>query len=260
METLKLGDTGKQVKYLQLACNERGPSRGIAKVHADGVLGPVTIRVVDELGFKLGAHEVTLADPEITVGLQRMIRWPSSRLPVQLFRAAQRKRQAVGPVNPVDSLRERAHLQARGLIGIMESGGNNVGARVEEIIRGGGGQRGQAWCGWFCAHVYRLAGSKAVSWAWGAVRLYLPLSGVKATLHPLQGNLVRYTFDHIGMFVCWCDAHGNPVSRAAATHIKAIEGNTGASGAVSDSTTGGDGVYEKVRALRLVRDYLHITR
>lgn len=260
MKTLQLGNVGSDVRALQIAVNARAKSRGIAQIQVDGEVGPFTLRAVRKVAYAMGAAQATLdyrltGKQEIPVGVQRMIRWPTSRLPAQLVRARQRTR-----VNKVDSLRERAWFQARKLIGVMERGGNNVGAEVEAIIRSGGGRRGDPWCGWFCAHVYKLAGSKIVDWRWGAVRLYVPLSGVKVTTAPLRGNLVRFTFDHIGMFVCWCDSDGREVGRGVATHIKTIEGNTGRSGAVSDSTTGGDGVYEKVRSLALVRDYLHISR
>ena len=147
-------------------------------------------------------------------------------------------------------LRVKAYNQAVKLVGVMEQGANNRGAEVEKIIAEGGGLPGQAWCGWFCAAVYKRAGSKAPDWHWGAVRLYVPLSGVSRTTSPQKGDLVRYTFDHIGMFVR---------DRGDGT-IETIEGNTGASGAVSDSRTGGDGVYRKIRSKSLVRDYLHITR
>lgn len=147
-------------------------------------------------------------------------------------------------------LRECAYEEATKLVGIMEQGGNNRGAAVEKIIAEGGGLPGQAWCGWFCAAVYKRAGSKAVTWHWGAVRLYLPLSGLCRISPPKRGDLVRFTFDHIGMFV---KDNGDGT-------ITTIEGNTGATGAVSDSKTGGDGVYRKVRAKTLVRDYIRVTR
>ena len=67
---------------------------------------------------------------------------------------------------------------------------------------------------------------------------------------PKRGDIVRYTFDHTGLFV---KDNGNGT-------ITTIEGNTGHSGAVSDSKTGGDGVYLKVRSKSLVRDYLRVTR
>lgn len=148
-------------------------------------------------------------------------------------------------------LRLRALAEARKLVGVMEQGGNNAGAGVAKIIRGGGGNPAQfpAWCGYFCAHVYRLAGSKAVSWQWAAVRLLYPLSGVKRTSSPLAGDLVRFTFDHVGMFV---RDNGDGT-------ITTVEGNSGASGAVSDGN-GNDGVYIKNRSKTLVRDYLHITK
>ena len=147
-------------------------------------------------------------------------------------------------------LRERAYLEAAELVGIMEQGGNNRGVAVERIIALGGGLAGQAWCGWFLAAVYKIAGSKAVEWRWGAVRLLPLVSGVSRTSKPRRGDLVRFTFDHVGMFV---KDNGNG-------SIVTIEGNTGATGAVSDSRTGGDGVYRKVRSKQLVTDYLRITR
>lgn len=149
-------------------------------------------------------------------------------------------------------LRLRAFNEAKVMVGVMESGGNNRGPGVEKIIREGGGLPGQAWCGWFCATAYKRAGSKAVTWKWGAVRLYVPLSGVSRTKTPMRGDLVRFTFDHIGMFDEWVD-------RSAGT-FRTIEGNTGATGAVSDSKTGGDGVYRKVRNRSQVNDFLEITR
>mgnify|MGYP002345205751 FL=1 len=146
-------------------------------------------------------------------------------------------------------LREKAYREAVKFIGVMEQGGNNRGPVVEKLIAEGGGQAGQAWCGWFMAAVYKRAGSKSVVWQWGAVRLLYPLVGIKRVSNPERGDLVRFTFDHVGMFV---DDHGQ--------EIETIEGNTGASGAVSDSKTGGDGVYRKVRSKSLVKDYLRVTR
>lgn len=160
-------------------------------------------------------------------------------------------------------LRDRALAEAERCVGVMEEGGNNVGVEVEEIIAEGGGLPGQAWCGWFCAAMYKRAGSQLVTWQMGAVRLWLSIKGVKLILGPKPGDPVRYWFDHIGMFVRWLRWNGSeyvPCGRFRATHIEAIEGNTGATGAVSDSATGGDGVYRKVRERSLVRDFLRVTR
>lgn len=146
-------------------------------------------------------------------------------------------------------LRDRALYHAELLVGVMEKGGNNTGPVVDKIIAANGGAIGEPWCGDFCAFVYRLAGSKCVTRSWAAVSLLGGVLGVRRTATPKPGDLVRFTFDHVGMFV-----------RDLGINIETIEGNTGASGAVSDSATGGDGVYRKVRSKALVHDYLRVYR
>jgi len=187
--------------------------------------------------------------PELRVKLRNRRLTPSERLRFTTsrvnYRRALRKRYAA----PKLTLQERAYREAKALIGVMEQGGNNRGPQVEQIIREGGGRVGDAWCGWFMATVYKRAGSKSVTWHWGAVRLWLPLAGLKRVSKPKRGDAVRFTFDHVGMFVA---DHG--------ASIETIEGNTGRIGAVSDSATGGDGVYRKLRPKSQVRDYIRITR
>jgi cell wall-associated NlpC family hydrolase len=131
----------------------------------------------------------------------------------------------------------------------MEHGGNNRGAQVEAIIKANGGDVGEPWCGDFVAHCARTAGSTAVTRAWASVRALRTIAGVHPTTKPTPGDLVTFTFDHVGIYV---GNHGN--------EIETIEGNTGSSGAVSDSANGGDGVYRKRRAKSLVHEYLHLTR
>lgn len=149
-------------------------------------------------------------------------------------------------------LRMRAYNVARGLVGVMEEGGNNVGPMVSKIIRANGGTPGEPWCGDFQAYCYRLAGSKAVQRAWASVRMLGGLSGIRRTRNPVAGNLVRYTFDHVGMFHKWIDRSKG--------EFETIEGNTGRVGAVSDSKTGGDGVYIKRRNISQVNDFLEVLR
>jgi len=146
-------------------------------------------------------------------------------------------------------MRERAYQEAVKLVGVMESGGNNRGRDVEKIIVEGGGIPGDAWCGWFLATVYKRARSKSVTREWGAVRLYDRIKGLTRVTKPLRGDIVRFNFDHVGLFV---KDNGNGT-------IETIEGNTGVTGAVSDSKTGGDGVYRKTRSKSLVLDYWHVT-
>lgn len=147
-------------------------------------------------------------------------------------------------------LRLRAHKVAEGLLGVMEVGGNNIGPTVSRIIRANGGTPGEAWCGDFQAYCYRLAGSHSVTRSWASVYLLGLVAGVRRTSSPRKGNMVRFTFGHVGMFE---KDNGNGT-------ITTIEGNTGHSGAVSDSRTGGDGVYRKIRSKALVKDYLNVTR
>lgn len=147
-------------------------------------------------------------------------------------------------------VRVKALEVAEGLVGVMEHGGNNTGPIVDKIIKANGGVIGEPWCGDFCAYCYRLAGSKAVQRLWASVSALFGLLGIRRTSLPKPGDLVRYTFDHVGLFV---RDLGNGT-------IETIEGNTGTIGAVSDSATGGDGVYRKVREKYLIRDYLRVTR
>jgi hypothetical protein len=147
-------------------------------------------------------------------------------------------------------LRERAYTVACGLVGVMEQGGNNMGPVVTKIIRANGGAGPEPWCGDFVAYCYRNAGSHGVDRTWASVHECGNDPDVHRVGRPERGDLVRFTFDHIGMYVR--DVDGGT--------IETIEGNTGASGAVSDSSTGGDGVYRKHRSRSLVSDFLRVER
>ena len=147
-------------------------------------------------------------------------------------------------------LRLRALDVAEGLIGVMEQGGNNRGAKVTEIIRANGGAGPEPWCGDFVAWCYRHAGSKSVVRAWAAVRFIGYVTGQGIVKQPKSGDLVCFNFSHVGIYV----------RTVAPGVIETIEGNTGASGAVSDSATGGDGVYRKRRSTSLVSRYVRVYR
>lgn len=149
------------------------------------------------------------------------------------------------------TLQEKAHAEMRKLVGVMESGGNNRGWRVTKIIRANGGIGPEPWCGDAMAYCYRLAGSKIVDRRWAAVRLYLEIDGIKRVTAPIPGDLIRFTFDHIG---------GIDECEIEPGFDQTLEGNTGKTGAVSDSTTGGDGFYVKRRHHSLRKDYLRVTK
>jgi peptidoglycan hydrolase-like protein with peptidoglycan-binding domain len=217
---LTQGATGKPVRTLQ----ERLISHGYA-LALDGEFGPATLAAVRQFQADFGLEVDGAVGPQT---------WRA------LFQAPGRPRR----------LGDRAYRIAGGLVGIMESGGNNRGEMVMKIIKANGGSGPEPWCGDVVAYCYRLAGSKSVTRSWAAVRLLRGVAGVRRTGTPRRGDLVRFTFSHVGIFVRDC---GNGT-------IETIEGNTGRSGAVSDSTTGGDGVYRKVRAKGLVLDYLRVGR
>lgn len=151
-------------------------------------------------------------------------------------------------------MRLRALDEAKKLIGVMEEGGNNMGRKVLEIIRANGGFGPEPWCGDFVAYVYRRAGSKVVTRAWASVWWLGRVAGLRTVSadNVEAGDIVRFSFSHTGLFVKWID-------RGAGV-FESIEGNTGSTGAVSDSATGGDGVYRKRRNLNQVTDFRRVTR
>jgi hypothetical protein len=149
-------------------------------------------------------------------------------------------------------LRARALAEGLRLVGVMEVGGNNMGREVLKLIRENGGTGPESWCGDFVAHCYRAAGSKVVQRGWAAVRLLGFLTGMKVIplREALPGDIICYTFDHTGIFRHF----------VASGVIETVEGNTGRVGAVSDSRTGGDGVYIKHRSTTLVARVVRVTR
>ena len=157
-------------------------------------------------------------------------------------------------------LRERALTEARSLLGLVEQGGNNTGPGVLAIIRANGGTGPEPWCGDFVAFCYRKAGSKCVTRLWAAVRYLGRIAGMGIRLIPRPGDIVVFVFEHTGLVLYFCDAHGNRVPRRKATHVKTIEGNTGTGNAESDSRIGRDGVRIRIRALNLVDRFVGVYR
>jgi hypothetical protein len=153
------------------------------------------------------------------------------------------------------NLRQRALDEAKQLIGVMEQGGNNQGKKVMEIIRANGGTGPEAWCGDFVAYCYRKAGSATVTRPWAAVRFLGRLTGQRIIKRaPKPGDIVVFKFDHTGLLV------KQYKTITGKRKILTIEGNTGASGAVSDSKTGGDGIYLKRRDLSQVKHFVRVLR
>jgi hypothetical protein len=184
---------------------------------------------------------------------RRHLRRKKARLWNRKLRAAETALKALNAeleaARKTQGLAARALVEAGRLVGVMEHGSNNRGAKVEEIIRYAGGVVPEPWCVDFNIWCYGHAGSTIVRRGYTRAVRYMDVAGVDPTSQPRPGDMVRFTFDHTGLFV---KDNGDGT-------ITTIEGNTGASGARSDSSTGGDGVYIKVRAKSLVRDYLRVT-
>ncbi|MBE2316553.1 CHAP domain-containing protein [Solirubrobacter sp. CPCC 204708] len=247
MHELRTGDTGEAVRLHQEHLNARLRAHRDTPIEVDGELGPITLEQTAYAAWFLGALDGTVEKVRgglITVGVQEIVADPKVRNAQQRERARARRDVHFG------NLRERAYKVAEGLVGVMEIGGNNAGPMVSKIIVANGGAGPEPWCGDFVAYCYRNAGSQGVDRVWASVRQLGLDPDVHQTPDPERGDLVRFSFDHVGLFV----------RRVDANTIETIEGNTGASGAVSDSRRGGDGVYRKHRAASLVTDYLRVER
>jgi hypothetical protein len=229
-----------KIAKLQRAINKRAKARNLPTVTVDGQLGPITITNGRHVARALG---IVLHKPGLSASTRRVIIRPALRTPAQLLRAAKwTKAQKTEP------LRLRALAEARKKIGTMEHGSNNRGTAVEQIIHYANGQDPEPWCVDFVIWSYGHAGSKIIKPGYPRAVSWMHTPGTVTTTSPQPGDVVRYTFDHTGLFV---KDNGDGT-------ITTIEGNTSSSGAVSDSTTGGDGVYEKIRFKSLVHDYLHV--
>lgn len=153
-------------------------------------------------------------------------------------------------------LNERAYRVANKLVGLMESGGNNMGPGVSDLIRANGGTVGEPWCGDFVAFCYRTAGSKKVTRSWAAVRLLFAGSTVRHLGNVKRGDVVRYDFtgpgslSHTGLFAEWI---------VPGKSFRAIEGNTRATGSASDAG-GGEGVGVRERTVSQVHDFRRVAR
>lgn len=249
---LVIGHSGPDVKQLQYGVNRKARGWKLPQflLQVDGEFGSKTLNAAVHLLFAMGVYGQAIQrarnNDVLSEYAQRLLRGTRPRTAAML-RVSLERRSEVRSWRP--PLQERAYRIAASLVGVMEEGGNNTGTMVSKIIRANGGAGPEPWCGDFVAYCYRNAGSKAVTRSWAVVRWLLGLAGIKHVSTPQRGDLVRFTFDHVGLFV-----------RDLGGEIETIEGNTGASGAVSDSATGGDGVYRKRRSKSLVHDYLRVTR
>src|SRR5690606_36667579 len=83
---------GEDARKFQSALRRRAAARGLGTVTADGVIGPATKSLSEDVGLALGALPSTVRKPSITIGLQRITRYPGLRTPAQRKRAKAWKR------------------------------------------------------------------------------------------------------------------------------------------------------------------------
>jgi hypothetical protein len=133
--------------------------------------------------------------------------------------------------------------QARNLLNVRESGGNNRGPVIDKIIVSSGGKLGQPWCGYFQRFIHLKCGRQAgngYSPSW-----FIPTRLVKSNRVPgdvfsiYNSNLKRIA--HIGMI-----EQILPNGKFVVT----IEGNTGTSG-IRD----GAGVHRLTRPIKSIYNF-----
>lgn len=96
MRSLAIGANGVDVTHLQQAINARSRARNMPAVKVDGVFGRKTRRAAERVARALGAREDAIAKRPLTVGVQRMIRYPAARTLIQLARARDRRHEHHG--------------------------------------------------------------------------------------------------------------------------------------------------------------------
>lgn len=166
MIPLRQGSRRPAVTLFQRGYNARAESRGWPRLTEDGECGPQTIAAAVRAARALGALEATLriaqATRTISVGMQRMVRFPDQRSSAQLARA--RKRAVVeeaASVGPQAALR-----WARMWVGKTEQppGSNKAPWGLtawQEAL--GSWLVGQAWCGTFVGTALKNAGVQGVT-------------------------------------------------------------------------------------------------
>lgn len=141
-------------------------------------------------------------------------------------------------------------------IGVKEEGGNNRGPRIVEYQKATWlAPDSWPWCAAFCAWVLREAiaatgsivrrcpDASAYGWEkWARKNAWIVLD---ESHRALRGDFVTFDFSHIGIVI---EDRGDT--------IITVEGNTNGKG--ERDSTGGDGVWRKVRQRPLIKSLIRI--
>lgn len=255
MIPLRQGATRPAVTLLQQGYNARARQRpDWPPLTVDGECGPQTMAAAQRACRALGALEATLAAARtahiITVGMQRMIRWPEKRTPAQLARAAARaKVEQAASAGPAVALR-----WARMWIGRTEQppGSNTAPWGLTAWQQAFGGWLvGQAWCGVFAGTALKNAGVVVTSRV-ASVALILDdalhaRNGMHAVLYRRATRMGDVGFgrpgDLLGLF--GESTHVAIIERRVPGGYQTIEGNTSAGD--SGSQSNGGGCFRRIR-------------
>lgn len=252
MVPLRLGSKRPAVSMFQKAYNERAASRDWPVIDVDGECGPLTLEAALRACRALGALESTLvvarATRTVSVGMQRIVRWPQKRTAAQL-------RRAWGRAAAVDSGPAAALEWARQWVGKTEDppGSNKAPWGLTAWQQAlGSWLVGQAWCGVFAGTALMRAGVKGVTARVAGVVLILEdamngRNGMRKVVFRRRTGFGSVSGgepgDLAGMF--GESTHVAMIEKRVPGGYRTIEGNTSAGS--SGSQSNGGGCFRRVR-------------
>jgi hypothetical protein len=167
---IQKGDRGPHVEKLQRAMNKRAPSRGIEQVVVDGIMGPVSWRVWEQLYGALGGKPGTFAGGTTrALRRYRFVRFPGTRGSLARRRAkAWRKPTTTGPAAAIAFFRKYNGKKE------SPAGSNLGGWGLTAWQRSFGAWLvGAAWCGTMLGKALQAAGVKGINSRVASVRFIL---------------------------------------------------------------------------------------
>lgn len=242
---------GEDVRALQSAANRRLKARGLDgyATSEDGSYGPDTRLACHKASWGLGALLSTLRRRSLSVGEQRMIRFPGLRTSGQLARAKSR----LAELRRSRKGRDGAVRWAKSKVGVRENpAGSNGGGQISEWERQFGFGR-VPWCGIFCGAALRHAGVKDVSSRIAAVAFIE--DDARASRGPFRGWTTSTGSVRPGDLVVLFGrgVHVELVVSVVNGHVNTVGGNTSSGNAGSQSN--GGGVFRRTRSLGDVRGF-----
>jgi GH24 family phage-related lysozyme (muramidase) len=276
---LRIGSSGSAVAQLQLRLNELADAGNFklpeGRLQGTGTFGEKTEATVKAFQKQLKLDADGVVGPDTFEKMDALRGWysvrtPKSKLPKAPKKTKARKALKVtkdGAVGRDDLLQKLLEIAQRE-VGVREVGGNNCGVRVRDYQRATELRPLGAWpwCAAFVSWVVREWANnypevrRALGWRNEEVEAKRPKTAsafeyidwarrfdqeiLPPTVEPEPGMIVIYEFSHISFVKGPLDAR----------NFRTIEGNTNGRG--DRDSVMGDGVWEKVRAKSLVRNFI----